>query len=286
VAKVDRRIAAAAGAALAVVLIGMLLFHSRRESPSIGIKADTTVSPATYAVEKPPPALVAKAAAPPIKAQSPLPETVAGKAVAAPVEPTATPLARLATKLATIQLTTTPAGAAFSLYPGVIANKTPPAVEPMRTGSTPGAMKDLPPGRYTLFFHTDGWPDDRAEITVSAGEAVPVDYTFPHGSVHIGSVPDGAEIFFGTHSLGIVPLDVDLPLGKQKLVARFPNSTERSQSVTIAPQTPATITFELAARTRSKAKATPTPSALDKLGQSLKHVFGGKSPTPAPRKKH
>jgi hypothetical protein len=186
-----------------------------------------------------------------------------------------------------VQLTTTPTGASFAIYPGVIANKTAPAVAPFRSGSTPGSIEDMPPGRYTLFFHNDGWPDDRAEISVSAGESVPVDYTFPHGSANITSTPDGAEIFLGARSLGNTPLTVDLPLGKQKLIARLPDLPERSQTVTIGSTTPASVSFQMNARTHSsRPKATPTPSALDKLGQSLKHVFGGsKSPTPAPRKK-
>ena len=38
---------------------------------------------------------------------------------------------------------------------------------------------------------------------------------FPHGSVTITSIPEGAEIFAGTILLGRTPLTVDLPLGKQ-----------------------------------------------------------------------
>jgi hypothetical protein len=141
----------------------------------------------------------------------------------------------------------------------------------------------IPPGRYTLFFHNEGWPDDRAEISVAAGENVPVAYTFPHGSAVITSTPVGAEILFATHSLGFAPLTVDLPLGKQKLVARLADFPDRTQSVTVGSDKEAKIEFQMRVRSHSSARATPTPSALDKIGQSFKNVFGHK--TPPPKKK-
>jgi serine/threonine protein kinase len=279
--KVDRRVAASAGGALALLIAAIFLFHSSKkaDAPVANIPAQPA-PPVAYAIEKIAPASVAKQEAPVITA-SPAPES------SRLPEPTPPPAPKIARQNASLQLTTTPSGASFAIYPGVIANKSAPALAPLRSGSTPDSIEDIPPGRYTLFFHNDGWPDDRAEILVSAGESVPVDYTFPHGSGTITSTPDGAEIFLGTRSLGNTPLTVDLPLGKQKLIARLPDLPERSQMVTIGSATPATVSFQMNARTRSsRSKATPTPSALDKLGQSLKHVFGGsKSPTPAPRKK-
>ena len=210
------------------------------------------------------------------------------------VEPTTTteesapsPTPSSTTENASMVLTTNPPGSGFTVYSGVIAGKSLPDTAPLRTGTTPDSVADLPPGRYTLLFHHDGWPDDRAEVSVNAGESVPVDYSFPHGSATITSTPDGAEILFGTQSLGNAPLTVDLPLGKQKLVARLPNLPERSQTVTIEGASTATVNFQLRAQTHSsRPKSTPTPSALDKLGQSLKHVFGGSKPSPTPRKRH
>lgn len=184
---------------------------------------------------------------------------------------------------ATLQLTTTPTGASFAIYPGVVASKSAPVVAPLRSGSAPDSIQDLPPGRYTLFFHNDGWPDDRAEISVAAGETVPVDYTFPHGSAAITSTPDGAEILFGTHSLGYAPLTVDLPLGKQRLTARLSDFPERSQAFTIESGKATNVAFQMRARSRSWARPTPTPSALDKIGQSFKNVFGHKTPPPRKR---
>jgi serine/threonine protein kinase len=189
---------------------------------------------------------------------------------------------------ATIVLTTNPPGADFAVYQGVIVGKSP-ATAPFRSGTAPDSVTDLPPGRYTLFFHHEGWPDDRAEISVSAGESVPVDYTFPHGSATITSSPDGAEIFLGKRSLGIAPLTVDLPLGKHTLNARLPNMSDRPEVVTIDAAVPATVKFQLRSQTHSSSRAKPTPpppSVLGKVGQSLKHIFGGgKDSTPAERKK-
>jgi len=242
-----------------------------------------------YAIEKRS-APMAQPQASPLSVASTAPETklpsVARESFN-PSEPTLLPSPKVAGKNAMLQLTTTPSGASFAIYPGVIANKSAPTLTPLRSGTTPDSIDDIPPGRYTLFFYNDGWPNDRAEISVNAGESVPVDYTFPHGGANITSAPDGAEIFLGTRSLGNTPLSVDLPLGKQKLIARLPDLPERSQMVTIGSATPTIVSFQMNARTRSsRPKATPTPSALDKIGQSLKHVFGGsKSPTPAPRKK-
>ncbi|HWM26281.1 MAG TPA: serine/threonine-protein kinase [Chthoniobacterales bacterium] len=183
---------------------------------------------------------------------------------------------------ATLQLATTPAGVSFAIYPGVVAGKTAPAAAPLRRGATPESVADLPPGPYTIFFHNEGWPGDRAEIAVQPGETLPVEYTFPHGSATITSTPDGAEIFAGEKLLGVTPLTVDLPLGKQELVARHPDFPKKTETVTIESETPATVAFQLRPRSRSSGKAKEPPSAWDKFSNSLKKVFSSKPP---PKKK-
>jgi serine/threonine protein kinase len=181
----------------------------------------------------------------------------------------------------TLQLTTNPAGAAFAIYPGLIAGKVAPAREPLRRGTTPQSIGDLPPGRYTLFFHNEGWPEDRAEVSLRSGETLPVDYTFPHGTATITSNPDGVEILLGERSLGRTPLTVDLPVGKQVLVSRYPDLPKRTKTVIIDSTTPATVSFQLRASGRSSSRPTPTPSSFDKLGNSLKKIFSShSSPTP------
>ncbi len=294
----DSRIAALAGGAMALMAALILVFHRSAPAPALITKdlKRKTAQPSGFAIEKPvsvpvttPPAIaLSEPTAPPQTVADP--ESISIPAPATTPSPTPvlahiTAAAPPKSKNATLYLTTTPTGATFAIYPGVIAGKTAPSAAPLRSGESPNSIEDLPPGRYTLFLHNEWWGDDRAEISVSAGETVPVDYTFPHGSAIITSTPDGAEIFFGTQSLGHTPLTVDLPLGKRHLVARYPDLSERTQIVTIESATPAKVAFQLRARSRTSKKPTPPPTALDKIGQSLKHVFGPKNPTPPPRKK-
>ncbi len=299
----DPRIAALAGGAMALIGALIIVLHHPKPSPA---NLATTKTPAAsesnarstpvptkkhsvvtvprtlaYATEK----SDAVASAPP---PPPSTKTVAIEPDIVTKDGASAPPPASTGDNATIVLTTSPPGASFAVYSGVIAGKSLPTTAPVHSGTAPDSVADLPPGRYTLFFHNDGWPDDRAEVAVNAGESVPVDYTFPHGSATVSSTPDGAEIFLGTRSLGNAPITVDLPLGRQKLIARLPNLPERSQVVNIDAASVAAINFQLHAQTHSShAKPTPTPpSALSKIGQSLKHVFGSKDPTPAPRKRH
>jgi serine/threonine protein kinase len=182
----------------------------------------------------------------------------------------------------TLQLATTPAGANFAIYPGIVTGATALASAPLRRGATPESVVDLPPGQYTIFFHNEGWPEDRAEIALKPGETLPVDVTFPHGSATITSNPDGAEIFAGETSLGRTPLTVDLPLGKQELVARHPDFPKKTETVTIESETPATVAFQLRPRSRSSGKTKEPESAWGKFSNSLKKVFSTKPP---PKKK-
>jgi hypothetical protein len=185
---------------------------------------------------------------------------------------------------AALQLKTIPAGATFAVYPGIIADKAAPASAPVRTGIAPGTAEDLRGGNYTIFFHKEGWPDSRAEVQLQAGEVRPVEYAFFHGEVTITSVPNGAEILCGTVSLGFTPLTAALPAGNQVLTARLKNYPNRTQNVTVNENATPTIEFQMRVRRHiAKAKPTPTPSFLGKVGGSLKHLFGGNS-TPPPRR--
>ena len=201
------------------------------------------------------------------------------------VDMIASPLRSVADQPAALQLTTIPAGATFAVYPGIIADKAVPASAPLRTGIAPGTAEDLRGGHYTIFFHKDGWPDSRTEVQLQAGEVHPVEYAFFHGEVTITSVPNGAEIFCGTISLGFTPLTVALPAGNQVLTARLQNYPDRTQNVTLDENAMATIEFQMRLRRRfGKAKQTPPPSLIEKVGGSLKHLFGG-TPTPTPFRK-
>ncbi len=295
---VDSRIAALGGGAMALIAALLIVFHHPKPAASDSAATKTTA---------PAPQVASRSRTAHTQKQSvvTVPRTLGYATEKSDVVPTAPPPPPATKSIsveqpttadgtrapssgnnATIVLNTNPPGASFAVYAGVVAGKSLPDTAPVRTGTAPDSVADLPPGRYTLIFHNEGWPDDRAEVSVIAGESVPVDYTFPHGSASVTSTPDGAEVFLGTRSLGKTPLTVDLPLGKQKLVAKLSDMSDRSQVVTIDSATPATASFQMRERSHSRSKATPTPaSALNKIGQSLKHVFSGKEPTPTPRKR-
>ena len=185
---------------------------------------------------------------------------------------------------ATLQLTTKPTGATFAVYRGIIADKAPPtSPTPLRSGSSPGTINELGGGNYTIFFHKDGWPDSRTEVELQAGQVLPVAYAFPHGELTITSDPSGAEILLGTVSLGFTPLKVDLPSGQLELTARLKNFPDRKQTLTVSDNSTSTIDFQMRAR-RHAARVKPTPSLMDRVGGSLKHLFGGNS-TPPPQRK-
>jgi hypothetical protein len=209
-------------------------------------------------------------------------ESPPGYALEAPIRKVPAPENHETPQSATLRLATTPPGANFAIYPGPVASKTAPSTSPLRSGTAPESVADLAPGRYTIFLHNPGWTDVRAEINVQPGMTLPVEYTFPHGSVTITSVPDGAEIFAGEISLGRTPLTIDLPLGKQELTARHPDFPKKSETVTITSETPAKIVFQLHARSRSSGKPKEPESVWGKFGNSLKKVFSSKPP---PQKK-
>jgi serine/threonine protein kinase len=185
---------------------------------------------------------------------------------------------------ATLRLTTTPAGAAYAIYSGVVAGKAMPTDPPLRSGTAPESIDDLPPGHYTIFFHDEGWPDDRAEISVDPGETLPFDYIFSHGSAKVTSNPDGAEIFFHGRSLGHTPLTVDLPPGKQELVSAYPDFPKRTKTVTVDPAKETAVAFQLRSSRHASHKPTPPPSGLTKLGNTLKKFFSA-HPSPTPKKR-
>ena len=241
--------------------------HKLRETqPTTGYAIETTATKAAPAVNR----LVAE---------------VSPTATAPTVDVIASPPRSVADQPAALQLTTKPAGATFAVYPGIIADKAVPASAPLRTGIAPGTAEDLRGGNYTIFFHKEGWPDSRTEVELQAGEVRPVEYAFFHGEVTITSVPNGAEILCGTVSLGFTPLTVALPAGNQVLTARLKNYPDRTQNVAVNENATPTIEFQMRVRRHiGKAKPTPLPSLIGKVGDSLKHLFGG-SPTPAPHRK-
>jgi serine/threonine protein kinase len=203
-------------------------------------------------------------------------QTPPGYALEAPMKNVPAPEIQ-GTQNATVKLATTPPGATFAIYPGPVASKTAPATAPLRSGTAPDSVADLPPGQYTIFLQNPGWTDVRAEIALQAGQTLPVEYNFPHGSVTITSVPEGAEIFVGEVLLGRTPLTVDLPLGRQELVARHPDFPKKTETVTIESEKTSEIAFQLRGRNQVSGKP-KEKSAWGKFGDTLKKVFSSKPP--------
>src|SRR5947207_14302849 len=242
-------------------------WHSRSELIQ---KLKETQPPTGYAIE------TAKAAP---EVSLPAPE-------ASPTATAASPPRSVTDQPAALQLTTKPAGATFAVYPGIIADKTAPASEPLRTGTAPGTAVELHGGNYTIFFHKDGWPDSRTEVQLQAGEVRPVEYAFFHGEVTITSVPNGAEILCGAVSLGLTPLTVALPAGHHVLTARLKNYPDRTQNVTVDENATSTIEFQMRTRRRiAKSKPTLSPPLIERVGGTLKHFFGGNPTAPPGRKR-
>jgi serine/threonine protein kinase len=253
------KIGALAGTAAAVLGAAVIYFRSGSPAPGTSLRStlerETSTSDALTAPVKLVPASTGE------EAKSPITET----------------------ENTTVELATKPPGATFAIYSGIVEGTTAPAADPLRRGTTPGSVADLPPGQYTVFFHLQGWPDDRAEITLEPGGTLPLEHTFPHGSVAVTSTPDGAEIFAGETSLGHTPLTLDLPLGKQELTARYGSFSKKTQVATIASEAPANVTFQFRGRSRSAPSKPKEPqSAWGKLGNSLKKIFSSKPP---PKKK-
>ena len=263
-----------------VALIGpaaAVFLTQHRPSRSELIQAITeTQPPMGYAIE------TTKAAP---ELSPPAPEISPAATAPITVDMTASPPQSVTDQPAALQLTTKPAGATFAVYPGIIADRAAPASAPLRTGTSPGTAEELRGGNYTIFFHKDGWPDSRTEVQLEAGEVRPVEYAFFHGEVTITSVPNGAEILCGTVSLGFTPLTVALPAGNQVLTARLKNYPDRTQNVTIDENATSTVEFQMRTRRRiAKSKPRPPSPLIERVGDSLKHFFGG-NPTPTPRKK-
>ena len=193
---------------------------------------------------------------------SEIPRRTAFETVAPKREPakTSDPSPKASETRGILQVSTTPAGASFAIHSGVIPAKTAQPRHLCAKEKRRGSVADLPPGQYTLLFHYNGWPDGRVEIELNAGEILPVEYTFPHGSVAIRSDPDGTEIFHGERSLGRTPLTADLPSGKQELVARHQGFQNQTKTVTIEIDATATVAFQLratAGASRKRRRAHP-----------------------------
>jgi len=266
-----RVVGAAAGVAALIAAAVLTLHPVRFRSPETMELAEATI-PDGYALESP--QAHAKYLLVPEARPTPVPTALAQPS---PPAPDRVP------RKGTLELAA-PAGAGFALYSGVIGGAPAPEIPPLRTGTVPDSIDELPPGRYTVFFRNDGWPEERMEVSLAEGETLPVNFAFPHGGVNITSTPAGAEIFLGSRSLGRAPLTIDLPVGKHELIGRYPNRPEKKQAVVVENGAGVTIDFQMRAPSHASSKRKPKQpeSPLKKFGNSLKRAF---SSEPAPKRK-
>ncbi|MFZ5494244.1 MAG: carboxypeptidase regulatory-like domain-containing protein [Verrucomicrobiota bacterium] len=85
-------------------------------------------------------------------------------------------------------------------------------------------LSALPAGRYTITATLDGWPERRAEATVTAGQTTELPLNFPSGSLRLDTVPAGAVVRLGkSNALGKTPLTIpQLPAGELSLSLEYP----------------------------------------------------------------
>src|SRR5437773_8484415 len=236
-----------------------------------------------YAIEttKAPPEVILPAS----EVVPPTPEISPAASAPITVDMIASPPRSVTDQPAALQLTTKPAGVTFAVYPGIMADKAAPASAPLRTGTAPGTAEDLRGGNYTIFFHKDGWPDSRTEVQLQAGEAHADEYADFHRQVTMRSAANAAQFLLCPVSLSLTPLTFARPPGDQALFSRVKQFPDRTQNVTVSENAIPTIEFQMRVRRHiAKAKPTSPPSLIGKVGDSLKHLFGG-SPTPAPHRK-
>src|SRR5438034_626495 len=106
-------------------------------------------------------------------------------------------------------------------------------------------------------------------------------------ALQLTTIPAGATfaVYPGIIADKAVPASAPLRAGNQVLTAHLKNYPDRTQNVAVNENATSTIEFQMRVRRHiAKAKPTPTPSFLGKVGGSLKHLFGGNS-TPPPRRK-
>ncbi|MBP7481125.1 MAG: PEGA domain-containing protein [Lacunisphaera sp.] len=120
------------------------------------------------------------------------------------------------------------------------------AVKGNEEGAAEQTLTRLPPGKYTVTAHSDGWPDLRTEATVTAGQAAEVTLHFKSGSLKLDTVPTGATVKQGKSVLGKTPLVIpQLPVGDCSLSLEYQSWPPLTHTVSIAENTEAAATVRL-----------------------------------------
>ena len=103
------------------------------------------------------------------------------------------------------------------------------------TGAAEQVMAGLPPGSYVLLTRSEGWPEMRQDVTLTAGQTTEVTVNFKTGSLRLDSIPGGAMVKFGDTVLGKTPLVVpQLPVGECTVSVEYPGWPAVPAKVAIA----------------------------------------------------
>ena len=140
----------------------------------------------------------------------------------------------------------------------VKSNRPEATVEATRLASAGGAtaasamgalgqsLPGLPPGKYAVTLHADGWSDARAEVDVAAGRQTEVVINFKSGSLRLDSDPAGATVSLAGAVLGKTPLVIpQLPPGECQLSLAYPSWPVMSVKTTITENVESTETVRL-----------------------------------------
>jgi hypothetical protein len=135
----------------------------------------------------------------------------------------------------------------------VVATRLPAAGEAasdsfkgVEEGAAEQTLSALPPGKYTVIAHSDGWPDIRAEANVAAGGTSAVAVNFKSGSLRLDSDPSGATVKLGNAVLGKTPLVIpQLPPGACPLSLEYPSWPAVAFKATITENVESTETVRL-----------------------------------------
>lgn len=192
--------------------------------------------------------------------------------------PPAASVPQPSTEAATLlEITTSPAGIAFQIFPDTDSAA---GSAPVQVGESPAKIEHLPPGSYRVVFAAPGLPPQSASVQIAEHGVARVEQEFPRGVLIVTSQPKGAEIFCDDRSLGLAPLEVDVLAGKHAIGARWDGRTARVRTVSLAVGTKETVAFDFRSapspRARSRRSKVPEDDSVwDKMGRSLNKLFTG-----------
>lgn len=130
----------------------------------------------------------------------------------------------------------------------VEATLTPPtgAAATSAKGTVDQVMSGLPPGKYAVTLHAEGWPDASGEANVTVGAQTAVTVNFKSGSLRLDTDPTGATVHLAGAVLGKTPLVIpQLPVGECQLSLVYPSWPAVPAKITIAENVEASETVRL-----------------------------------------